>query len=170
MANGFKMSNMNFHNITLLLLFLLFSSTSYAQQSFNIDKRGKVKRVKYYPGQQIQLSYSSIKIKGQLVGLTDSALIVNDVTIPVAAIDYVIHPRQAFIWVFIRKVGYRAAIGYALLDGGTRVANNASPIIDDHLLKVTVPLLSAGIIGSIMKNRRYRNKGYNMGINDLSMP
>ncbi len=161
---------MNYRIFTFLLILFIISNHLDAQQSFNIDKRGKIKRIKYYPGQNIQLSYNSNKIRGQIVGLTDSSLIVNEETILISSIDYVVHPRQAFIWTFIRKVGYRAAIGYTLLDGGTRVGNNSSPIIDDHLLKVMVPLFSAGIIGSIMKNRRYRNKGYNMGVNDLSMP
>lgn len=154
----------------LIITFLLSFVSVIGQQSFNINKSGKIKRIKYFKGQEIQLKVNDNRIKGTITALTDSSLTISDVIVPISTINYVIHPRIAFIWGFIRKIGFRASIGYLLLDGGTRVSNNSTPIIDDHLLKVTTPLLSAGAIGSIFKNRRFKNKGHNMRVNDISMP
>lgn len=153
----------------LIPISLIFSLQGLAQQSFNIDKRGKVKRIKYYVGQDINLHYSNTKLYGHLTALNDSSITVEGVVIPISTIKYVVHPRQAFIWVFIRKVGYRAGIGYFILDAGNRLINSESPAVDAHTLNVSIPLIGLGAIGSLIKNKRFKNKGYNMGVNDLSI-
>lgn len=158
-----------FFQVLLITTCLIFSLQGLAQQSFNIDKRGKVKRVKYYIGQDINLRYNNTKLYGQITALNDSSITVEGVNIPISTINYVVHLRQAFIWVFIRKVGYRAGIGYFMLDAGNRLINNESPAVDAHTLNVSLPLIGLGVVGSLMKNKRFKNKGYNMRVNDLSI-
>lgn len=142
---------------------------SAAQKTFNINKRGKVKRIKYYIGQDITLKYNDTKQFGQITAMGDSSISLEGVVIPLSSIDYVVHPRKAFIWWFLRNVGYRAGVGYFILDGGNRLIYNESPIIDDRTLSISIPLIGLGVIGSLMKNRRFQNKGYNMNINDMEL-
>tara|TARA_R110002049_G_scaffold305714_3_gene503058 strand:+ start:6261 stop:6755 length:495 start_codon:yes stop_codon:yes gene_type:complete len=155
--------------ILLFSLSILLQNKAYAQKSFNIDKGGKVKRIKYYVGQDIRLKYNDSKIIGQITALGDSSITVQGINIPISTIDYVIHPRQAFIWWFLRNAGYRAGVGYFILDAGNRLINNDSPVVDDHTITVSVPLIGIGAIGSLMKNKRFRNNGYNMNVNDMSI-
>jgi hypothetical protein len=155
-----------FRIVSVITLMACVQSTCFSQTSLAIDKGGKVKRIHFYTGYRIEVKVKEEKksIVGFIENVEDSAIILEGRRIKISEIDYVINPNGAYIWRFLSAVGIKGGLVYFTLDAGNRLINGDRPVIDDKVLKVSVPILFVGVVATLLKNKKYRNDGSNIKI------
>jgi len=128
-----------------------------AQRILAFDKRGKVKRVKYYEGNLIKLKLLSGEIlQGDLTQIADSSFKLGIRNVKLDSVKIVYNTQKLLGFKLAGKIFMTAGTAYFAVASFNRTINNDSPVFSESSVKTSGLLLGAGIICKLIAKRPYR--------------
>lgn len=158
------MSKINTYNhfslnkfIITLLISLLFIPALAAQKVVAFDKRGKVKRIRFYEGQFIHLKLKSRSIaKGIIHSIADSSFMVDNKLIHRDSVKFVYVTKNKPLLNGFSSLFITSGLFYFAGTAVNRTINNDSPIIFEDNAKISLSLVGTGILLKQLTKRRYK--------------
>lgn len=156
--------------ITFLLL-LLFSLNSYGQKFLALDKRGKVKRIRFYKGDSITLKTKSDSLISGIIQLfEDSSFWVSGQPVVLSDIKSIQSPKNNSGLKLISNLSFLAGSGYFILDSGNRLLNNEKPFVEKSTVKTSAIFIGIAIFSFSVSKRSYQiNNRHPLKIIDISI-
>ena len=149
------MNNIKF--LFFVTFFLNLLTSAYSQKIIAFDKRGKVKRVKYYEGEFIRLkTHDKQLIRGVITRINDSSFFVESKQVQLNAVSKVFNTQKLYGINLMGNVFFIAGSGYVTLDSFNRLINNDNPVFNEQSAKVSGYLLGAGLVCYLIANRGYK--------------
>lgn len=127
-----------------------------AQQYLVLEKTGTPRNFKYSTGERISLYAGGLFISGQITGMNDSAVTLdNYLTVRLKNITS-IERRSKFLKALSELFFIRGGIAYFLIEGTNRTINHEYPVITDNTLKVSGAAIALGILIRPLIKRNFR--------------
>lgn len=147
--------------IKYLLFFIALIVTGLsqvqAQKILVFDKRGKVKRVRYYQGELIKFKLLSGElITGEIGLLTDSSFEVNSRIIKLDSVKRVYNTQKLYGFKIVGTILTTAGMVYFPLDSFNRIINNDQPTLNANSALVSGIFLGTGLICIGISNKSYK--------------
>lgn len=141
-----------------VLFYLMLTYSAPAQTLLVLEKTGKFKTIKYYPGNKIMLKINdTLNVYGRITSLEDSILQINNtIEIELSRINAVYRERS--LLQFISKGALVGGLTYFVLTGFNRSLNREYPILPASDIAI-----SAGVMGGAMILSSFKYKQYHLG-------
>ncbi len=154
-----------------LLLLMGCSFQAQAQKILVLDKRGKVKRLRYYEGEWIKLKLLSGQLlMGKIAQLSDSSFRVSGHLVRLDSVKRVYNTQKLLGLKLTGAILSTAGVIYFPLDSFNRIINDDSPVFNESSAKVSGLLLGAGLICIGISNKSYKiSKKRPLKVLDLSI-
>ncbi len=145
--------------ITIFVItFLLFHKKATAQKIFAIDKSGRIKRVQYYEGNEIELiTKDGLAHNGIIASIKDSSLFINNNEIKLDSIKCVVRSSRYWLDLFGGTLAL-AGVGYLSLDSGNRLINDEKPYFHEKAIGPSLYLVGLGGVFSFLSKRKIKIK------------
>lgn len=141
----------------LLGVFLSFGTTSEAQRILAFDKRGKVKRVRYFEGNFIKLKLlDKSKISGTITQIGDSTFKIEGKRILLDSVKTVFNTQKLYGFNLLGRIMITAGTAYLGVDSFNRLINNEDPIVHESTIEAAGLLLGGGVVSLLISRRPYR--------------
>jgi len=142
-----------------------------AQRIVAFDKKGKVKRVKYYEGELIKLKLLSKEVLvGSITQVTDTNFRIELREVELDSVKIVYNTQKLFGFKLLGKVLITAGTLYLSVDSFNRLINNEGPIVSESTIKAGSLLIGGGVISTLIARRPYRiSKKRPLKIIDLTL-
>ena len=141
----------------LLLLLGIISMDLHAQRILAFDKRGIVKRIRYYEGDFIKLKLSSGEIlTGDLRTLKASSFVINGQIVHKDSVTKVYNTQKLYGFKLFGSILMTTGIAYFSVDSFNRLINKDSPIVAESSIKASGVLLGMGLVSSLIANKSYK--------------
>lgn len=139
------------------VFFFNFSTIIYSQKIVAFDKRGKVKRVKYYEGEFIRLKTSNKKVvEGVITQIRSASFLINNQEVMLDSVVKVYNTQKLYGINLMGSFFIVAGSGYFPLDTFNRIINNDDPLVSEESALVSASFLSAGFICKAIAHKGYK--------------
>ncbi len=151
----------SFYKIFFAVLFFIFSGESIAQKYLVFDKPGLVKRVRFYPNEELtfKTSKSGIYIRDKIVGFEgQTVLFQNTLEVNVDSIKFIkVGNVSTFSKVrsVVSGVLITSGVGYLIIDSFNN-GINSKDVFDPKTLNASAIMILAGVIIKPWSNRRHK--------------
>lgn len=143
--------------IIFLLFFSLFSTNVHSQKIVAFDKRGKVKRVRYYEGQRIKLKLNKGRlVDGPITGIKTKSFLVGAEEIFLDSVSKVFNTQKLSGLKLVGGVFITAGAVYFPLDTFNRLINDDSPVANEKSAMVSGAFLGGGALLLLISNKGYK--------------
>ena len=144
-----------------LLVFSVFfcylSTPLFSQKIVAFDKRGKVKRIKYYEHEFIRLKMlNGSRVQGEISTIKDSSFVVGLKEVPLDSVAIVYNTQKLYGLNVVGKVFIIAGIAYFPIDTFNRLINDDDPLVSGKSAAISGAFLGAGLISSLFVNKGYK--------------
>lgn len=149
---------MNYIRLLLSLLFFIYLSTSlFSQKIVAFDKRGKVKRVKYYEHEFIRLKMlNGAKVQGEISAIKENSFIVDLQEVRLDSVAKVYNTQRYYGFSILGRAALVAGAGYFPLDAFNKLINNDDPIVSGQSAGISGVFLGVGFLSMAIVNKGYK--------------
>ncbi len=151
----------SFYKISLLILFFLIYGKCLGQKYLVFDKPGLVKRVRFYPNENLIFRANNSKtfIEDRIVDFNDNTILFeNTLSINVDSIQYIRVKSNTTFSKFrsvLSSVMITGGAGYLIIDAFNNGINN-SDIFDQKSVNASAILVLAGMLIKPWKHRKHK--------------
>lgn len=145
-------------NIALLgILFFFLIAASFAQKMVAFDKKGKVKRVRYYVGDEISVGLmDNTFLFGQITKIEEKSFRIDNETIEKDSVKYVYLSRdQSALKIFSRAFFTAGAVYFPMVTFN-RTINGDRPIVTESAAIISGSLITSSILLNLLTKKKYR--------------
>ena len=143
--------------LLFLLLCVMVSTSAFSQKIVAFDKLGKVKRIRYYPGEYISVkTITKHKIKGIITQINDSSFLVEGRELTVDSIAVVYNTQTGMGCQLVSSIFLIPAIGYMPLITLNGLINNDSPVFKQNQLHYGGGFIGIALLSNYLANRPFR--------------
>ena len=137
-------------------LFLILISTASAQKMIAFDKRGKVKRVRYFLGEEIKVGLlNKVFVYGQITRIEENQFSIGTKVIQTDSVKYVYSRDQSAVNLF-SEILFTAGAAYFPLVTFNRAINSDRPIISETAAIISGSLITGGILLNLLTKKKYK--------------
>lgn len=160
--------------ILVLVVSLLTSSSGFAQKFLAIDKSGKIKRLRFYVNDKIniRLNDESFFRGGNIDAIEDTSFIFDGKNIPLSRVDAILVYKNKGGHALLRGAsGTFPAAGVFLLFIATvnSLVNHTYPIIPGNVVLISGGLIATGLLLHPLTFRIYQAKKHPLKIIDVTV-
>lgn len=141
-----------------LILFLFLMATASAQKMLAFDKRGKVKRVRYYIGSEIKVKLiDKTFLFGQITRIDDQSFQIGNELINTDSVQYVYSKDEAQAGLkLFSGILFTAGAVYLPLVSFNRTINGDRPIVREQAVRVSGGLIAGGLLLHLLTKKKYK--------------
>ncbi len=158
---------------TILVLFsiILCAPLCFGQKFLALDKRGKIKRIKFYTGSYISFkTKDNLEYEGKIGFLKDSSFILNNQEIMLSKIKSIYIEDNHSGLSLLSDITYVAGLGYFLIDTTNGLINDENPVVLEETARVSAIFLSISLGSRLFASRTFKiNNKHPVKILDLSI-
>lgn len=129
----------------------------FSQKIVAFDKRGKVKRIKYFEGEYIKLKeHNGEKTEGIILLIKDSSFVVEGKQINLDSVKKVYNTQKFLGFKMLYQVSIRAGVIYFPLVTFNRLINQDDPVLSEPAATVSGIFIGTALISKLIYNRGYK--------------
>ena len=155
-------------------LFLLISAQGSAQKFLAIDKSGKVKRLRFYVNEKINIRLQDENFfrSGYINAIEDTSFIFEGKSIPLSSVDAILIYKNKGGHAFIKELSVKlpgAGVFLLLVTTVNSLINASYPLIPASMLMITGGMAATGILLHPLTFRVYKTKNHPLKIIDVTI-
>lgn len=160
--------------LILLTAFYFISSTASAQKFLAIDKSGKIKRLRFYVNDKINIRLNDENFfrSGYIDAIEDSSFIFDGNRIPLSRVDAILVYKTGGGHAFLREASAKLPVGAAFLLFVTTVnslINHSYPLIPANMYIICGGIAATGFLLRQLTFRKYQTKKHPIKIIDVTI-
>ena len=154
----------------LMFLFLFISTASNAQKMVAFDKRGKVKRVRFFHGDFLKLQLlNGTFIEGEIIEILTDTFKIGKNSIPLDSVKFVYLSKGKQLLNTASGFLITGGLAYPPLVTFNRAVNDDSPLVKKSTVIISGGMLLGGVLLKSLNSRKFRiSKKRPLKIIDLS--
>ena len=153
---------------------MLLSSSGVAQKFLAIDKSGKVKRIRFYENEKINIRLNDENFfrTGNIDAIGDSSFVFDGKTIALSDINAIIVYKNDGGHAFIKELSSNLPAGgvfLLLVTAANSLINASYPLVPVSMYIISGSLVAGGFLLRPLTYRIYKAKKYPLKIMDVSI-
>ena len=157
--------------ILLFLIGMFLYSNSFSQKFVAVDKGGRIKRVRYFQGDYIQLkTIAKENYYGTITSIDSNSFNIGPEKIHLSDVCVVYRKNAIYGLSLLSKVSLIAGIGNFTIDSGNRLINKEFPTVRDETVRLGAGLVLVSFLSNHLSNKRLKiNKRHPIKIIDIGI-